>query len=142
MSHHAIKQSSQVTSQSTCFRTSQKYTPPKTNIDTQNDALQKVTPASKMARIVVSMLDFWWVIFQISQVYTMKTFEGKGSTFTKTPAHRFEFVGDGRKNSFKPAISKRPGINACSEASEWFETVKLFEDLQQNGFLFGKFPNP
>ena len=41
-------------------------------------------PTSQEWPFVVSMLDFWWVIFQISQVYTMKTFEGKGYTFTKT----------------------------------------------------------
>ena len=37
------------------------FTPPKTNMDTQNNGLEKVTPF-KTLQVFVSMLDFWGVV--------------------------------------------------------------------------------
>ena len=39
-----------------------KLTPPKTNMDTQNDGLEKLTPFKIVIFWGISSLDFWWFL--------------------------------------------------------------------------------
>ncbi len=53
-----------------------KDTPPKTNMDTQNDGLEKVTPASNMAMFGINSLNFWVGIPSLKLTFSPPKMDG------------------------------------------------------------------